>query len=349
MTENKNKSGKNKIIAVIVAAVAVIAVVAAVCIFFTRNNYLANSMRLLRIEGTVSIEDSKGGSKPVIDNMRFRSGDALITGSDGLASVGLDDTKIVTLQNDSRSEFVKNGKQLELKLTQGAVFFNVTQKLNADEKFEIKTATMTAGIRGTSGIVYYDADDGNRESLMVTDGVVEVSATNPKDNETRSVKVEGGKIVKVYFYDNDTLHDSVEFELGEITEKDLSKFTLGWIADNDELLSRISTYTGWDKDNLKKALLGLANGEEPTKPFESESTTTAEPPITTTTAAPTPEPSATTAAPKKPAPKKPAKKKTTTRVVRRTKKKKSTRKTSPASSSGSNSSVRRIITEQQVN
>lgn len=80
----------------IACSAAVVAVIAAVIvvIVISRNGYVANTMRLLRVEGTVTIEDSKGGTKPVIDNIRFQSGDALSTGSDGLASVGLDDTKI---------------------------------------------------------------------------------------------------------------------------------------------------------------------------------------------------------------------------------------------------------------
>lgn len=254
----RNITRKEKIVIAVIAAV-VVAAVAVICIFAANKRLLATTMRLLRVEGTVSIEDSKGSSKQVLDNLRFQSGDALSTGEDGLASVGLDDYKIITLQNDSRAEFKKNKKQLELKLTKGAVFFNVTQKLRDDETFEIKTSTMTAGIRGTSGIVYYDTQDSNRESLMVTDGTVEVSATNPSDNVTRTVKVEGGKSVKIYFCDNDDDHDSVEFVLNEITESDLSGFTLKWLADNNDLLKRISDFTGWDKDNLKKSLNGISD------------------------------------------------------------------------------------------
>ncbi len=299
-------------------------VAAAVIAFATACNKgnVANTMRLLRSEGTVSIEDSKGNTKPVMENLRFQSGDALVTGTDGLASVGLDETKIITLQNNSRSEFVKNGKQLELKLTKGAVFFNVTEKLRSDEKFEIKTSTMTAGIRGTSGIVYYDPEDAGRESLMVTDGTVEVSATNPVDNVTRSVKVEGGNSVKVYFYENDTKHDSVEFELCEITEDDLSKFLLGWMAEDEELLGRISTFTGWDKDSLKKALIGAKNGEAtPTTSETSKETTKS------TTKATTEETSEETSATKAPT-KKPTKKPTKRPTRRPTKKpkKKTTKK-----------------------
>ena len=200
-------------------------------------------MRLLKIEGTVNIEDSRGGSKPVLDNIRFQSGDALNTGADGLASVGLDNTKIITLQNDSRAEFTKKKKQLELKLTKGSVFFNVTEKFRSDEKFEIKTSTMTAGIRGTSGMVYYDDEDLEIESLVITDGVVEVSATNPVTGETRTTRVEAGQKIKVYLYSN-RKQNSVEFELKRLTEEDLSKNTLNRITENPSLLDRVCKNTG---------------------------------------------------------------------------------------------------------
>ena len=112
----QNDRSKRKIIIISVIALAVVAA-AVICIVFARQGYLATTMRLLHVEGTVNIENSKGGSKPVVDNLRFQSGDALSTGADGLASVGLDDAKIITLDHESRAEFKKKKKQLELKLT----------------------------------------------------------------------------------------------------------------------------------------------------------------------------------------------------------------------------------------
>ena len=347
MTVNKSSEHptlKKRIFIVTALAAAALIAFATAC----KNGNLANSMRLLRVEGTVSIEDSKGNNKPVMDNLRFQSGDALTTGSDGLASVGLDDTKIITLQNDSRSEFVKKGKQLELKLTKGAVFFNVTEKLREDEKFEIKTSTMTAGIRGTSGIIYYDSQDNNRQTITVTDGVVEISATNPDTNQTKTVKVEGGNTAKVYFYNNDGTHEDVEFQVSEIKEDDLARFNLNWIADNEELVSRISNFLNWDKDNLKKALRGNSapsTTETETEP-EATSSSTAKATSTTTgdtqdTEPPTDTPPAAT----KPKAKKKntKKKKTTTRVVtrkpvKRTKKKKSTNNTTKQTSGSTSGS-----------
>lgn len=325
MTEidkSKNKSAK-KLGIIIAASLAVIAV-AVVCIVLAHNGYLATTMRLLKVEGTVTIEDSKGGSKPVTDNIRFQSGDALITGTDGIASVGLDDSKIVTLQNDSRAEFAKKNKQLELKLTKGAVFFNVTQKLKSDEKFEVKTSTMTAGIRGTSGFVYYDAADEGRESLIITDGAVEVSATNPDTGETKTARIEGGQRIKVYLY-SDRTENSVEFEVDKVTEEDLSAFTLSMLAENEELMQRVCDYTGWDKDKLKKLLKEVDDLSKVTEPSDTTTTTTTAPKSSTSE---TPEDTTTTSTTARRPKKKPTRKPTrrpTRKPTRKPKKKKTSR------------------------
>lgn len=281
----------------IACSAAVVAVIAAivVAIVLSRNGYIAYTMRLLRVEGTVTIEDSKGGTKPVIDNIRFQSGDALSTGSDGIASVGLDDTKIITLQSDSRAEFTKQGKHLELKLTKGAVFFNVTEKLQPDETFEIKTSTMTAGIRGTSGIVYYD-EESNRDALIVTDGSVVVTATNPDTGETKYAEVKGGERIQVFLY-SDRKEDTVQFYLDEITEEDLSDFTLEMLVENDELLNRVCEYTGWDKEKLKSFVNDVSSGKvtgqvitlTPT-PTSTVTPTPSTSPTPTVTVTPTPSP-----------------------------------------------------------
>lgn len=237
-----------KITVAVIAAVAVAAV--GVTIFLiNRNNILATTMRLLKVEGTVNIEDASGAVKPVIDNIRFTSGDTLSTGSDGLASIGLDDTKIVTLQNDSSAQFLKNGKQIELKLKQGGVFFEVTEKLTEDETYEIETSNMTVGIRGTSGYVWYD--ETGLQSLVITDGKVLVSGYNPETGETKTVEVCGGQMVSCYLYSDKTEErDSIEFELKDVSEEELPEFPLQMLAENDKLLEKVCAETGWDKDKL---------------------------------------------------------------------------------------------------
>ena len=264
MTDNNKTISKKKIIIIVVAAVLVLGGAAA-GIIFARQGYLATTMRLLKAEGAVNIEDSKGGTKPVSDGLRFQTGDALNTGNDGLAMVGLDDKKIVTLDHDSRAEFQKKNKQLELKLTEGALFVNVTEKLKSDEKFEIKTSNMTAGIRGTLLFVYLDKKDSNREVAALLEGKAEISATNPVTHETKKTTLEANQMARVYFY-NDRTENTVEFFVSEISEEDFTDFMIMIIGLDENLLSRIGSQNNkWTKDKLLEMLKNFKNGGVPPK------------------------------------------------------------------------------------
>ena len=94
--------------------------------------------------------------KTILDNLRLNDGNALSTEAESLASVGLDDTKIISIEENSRAEFYQKGKKLELVLTKGRLFFDVQQPLADNESLDIKSSTMVVGIRGTSGYVWED-------------------------------------------------------------------------------------------------------------------------------------------------------------------------------------------------
>ena len=235
-----------------ILAVSVIVVIVCV-IIFSRNTYLAKSMKLVRAEGTVKIEQEGGKLRQIKKNARFQSGEALVTYAGSLASVNLDDTKIITLQENSRAEFTKMNKQLALKLTQGALFFEVTQKLNADEIFEIKTSTITAGIKGTSG--YFYTDEEGRETLTVTDGKVIISAVNPETGERKYAEVSGGQRLVVNLYsESNKEHDTIELKVTDLVEEDLEDFALKMLGENERLLDRVCVYTGWDRAKLRELI-----------------------------------------------------------------------------------------------
>lgn len=235
-----------------ILAVSVIVVIVCV-IIFSRNTYLAKSMKLVRAEGTVKIEQEGGKLRQIKKNARFQSGEALVTYAGSLASVNLDDTKIITLQENSRAEFTKMNKQLALKLTQGALFFEVTQKLNADEIFEIKTSTITAGIKGTSG--YFYTDEEGRETLTVTDGKVIISAVNPETGERKYAEVSGGQRLVVNLYsESNKEHDTIELEVTDLVEEEIEDFVLKMLGDNERLLDRVCGYTGWDRAKLRELI-----------------------------------------------------------------------------------------------
>ena len=298
---------KAKKITVTVIAAVVVAAIGVAIFLINQNLILATTMRLLKVEGTVNIEDSNGNVKPVIDNIRFQSGDALSTGSDGLASIGLDDSKIVTLQNDSRAEFYKKGKQIELKLTQGGVFFEVTEKLADDETYEIETSNMTVGIRGTSGYVWYD--ETGKDSIIITDGLVKITAYNPETGETKTAEVSSGHKITCYLYSDKTdERDSIEFELVEVKPEDLPEFPLKMLAENEELLDKVCEYTGWNKQELIDLIDAITDPENPLAPDEVIEITDTPTPTVTVTSTPTatipitPTPTATPGAATSPTP-----------------------------------------------
>ena len=144
-------------------------------------------------------------------------------------------------------------KQLALKLTQGALFFEVTQKLNADEIFEIKTSTITAGIKGTSG--YFYTDEEGRETLTVTDGKVIISAVNPETGERKYAEVSGGQRLVVNLYsESNKEHDTIELKVTDLVEEDLEDFALKMLGENERLLDRVCVYTGWDRAKLRELI-----------------------------------------------------------------------------------------------
>ncbi|MCR5615241.1 MAG: InlB B-repeat-containing protein [Saccharofermentans sp.] len=145
---------------------------------------------------------------------------------------------------------------------------------------------MSVGIRGTSGYVYYDED--GRESVIITDGVVKVSAYNPETGETKTIEVHGGKKVTCYLYSDKTEeHDTIEFDLEEISEDQLPYFPLKMLIENEHLLDKVCEYTGWDKDKLRALFESFYETVKPTPtPEDTEAVT--ETPTPTDKATPTP-------------------------------------------------------------
>ena len=113
-----NRIGKKRI--VIISAIVLVVLLALIFILVYRRGIRATTMRLLRYEGTVTMEEN-GTSKSVKENLRLRSGNSLDTAVSSLVSIGLDDTKIVTMDELSRSEFNQKGKYLNLNLTKGSI------------------------------------------------------------------------------------------------------------------------------------------------------------------------------------------------------------------------------------
>ena len=280
---NTGKTKKRKwLLPAILVLVAALAVTAWV-LWSNYSRNLAASMRILRLEGSVQLQRD-GQDRKITDSMRLQSGDTVQTETQSLLSVGLDDTKIITLEEDSAAEVLKKLKWLQLNLTRGVCFFQVTRSLEDDESFDITTTTMMVGIRGTSGYVTAEKD-GQLETLTLTDGHVHVLGTNPVTGETREADVEAGQRLTVYLF-NDREVDSIVFVIENIGQEELPPAVADLILADPALLLTVENATGWDLDHSDPT-------PEPTAvPTEEPTPTPTAEPTPTPTAEPTPEPTA---------------------------------------------------------
>ncbi|MBR2560903.1 MAG: FecR domain-containing protein, partial [Eubacterium sp.] len=203
----------------------------------------ASTIRLIRQEGSVTVEDADGAARPVMDNMRFNSGDVLSTGEDSLASVSLDEVKILTVDENSQVAFEQSAKKLKLTLKEGEMLLDVQEKLDANESLDIQTSTMAVGIRGT--IVFVgdrvdpDSENGRITSFGVLEGTADVSY---QDNagSGQTVSIPAGQILVLHDADGNGQADAKP-EAADMTFQDIAGFVADQIQEDDKLTERIST------------------------------------------------------------------------------------------------------------
>ena len=223
------------------------------------DSYTSATMRLLRYEGTVEIEDSAGKPRAVMENARLNSGEAMKTAEASSASVGLDEGRIVTMDEKSRVEFEKKDVAVSMNLTEGKIFLDVSEKLSADESMDIKTSTMVVGIRGT--IVYVSSEPVTDEKALnmesvgleglspekgsivsisqigVLEGTARITYLD-NSNREQSVSVDAGQKATVPEYSEDA-EGIPEPAVSDITKEDIEGFVLGEVTRDADVISRV--------------------------------------------------------------------------------------------------------------
>ena len=181
----------------------------------------ATTMKLIKIDGEVGVENEKGKSVDLIENLGLYNGYGIGTQPKSFAWIDLDDTKLTKMDEKSDVDIIKDGKKLELVVNSGGLFFNVTKPLEDDESMDIRTSTTICGIRGTCGWVESQGDisyvgllDGKVECTVTVDGKEETVRVNTK--ELLIVKKDG---------------ENVTYEVKELTYKDVPEFVQVEISD----------------------------------------------------------------------------------------------------------------------
>jgi hypothetical protein len=151
------------------------------------------------VKGDVSVKAAKGGAvtKARVGAKVFPQ-DTIITGKDARAKIVMTDNNEINVSPDSQIALEKyeykpeeGKKDVLINVLYGKVRSKVEQKYEGENKFQVKTPSAVAGVRGTDFLAGYNQQ--TKESSVVTfRGVVEVGQAGPNGAIGQSVRVAAG-------------------------------------------------------------------------------------------------------------------------------------------------------------
>jgi len=157
----------------------------------------ATSFQLEKTEGTVSVKSGSGKNMPQKTGMHLYNGYSVATEKKSYAYISLDRSKVIKLDASSQTQVEASGKKLELNVTEGSMFFDVSEPLTSKESLTIRTSTMVTGIRGTCGWVSVIDRYTTRISLL--EGQLAITSIDPLTGLTRTTVIAGGQTATIVF------------------------------------------------------------------------------------------------------------------------------------------------------
>lgn len=206
-----------------------LALLLAVCLLLSAcgGGLKAAAMRLRKTAGEVWITDEKQKDVPLAEDLGLYSGYRVDTWEESYAWIDLDEVKLTKMDADSRVEVVKDGKDLEILVKSGSIFFNVTEPLAEDETMTIRTADLLVGIRGTCGWV-----DAEKKQAALLEGKIRCEADGERANISAGEKV--------------SLGEDGQLTVTPLTARDVPEFVREELEEDEDFLQEILDDTGID-------------------------------------------------------------------------------------------------------
>ena len=208
---------------------------------FAAEKAKAASFRLEKAEGIVEITGSNGKNISPSEGMLFYSGDVIRTSAKSYAYISLDDSKLLKIDELSQAVVKKSGKKLEIVLEEGALYFEVNEKLSDAETMTIGTSTISLSIRGTAGVVRKRNMTGSvQDTVWLLDGQIELEGKGNAAGRP-PITVWGGEKI-------DYVENSGEWKRDLITVMDIPGFADMEMRKNPVLVQKILSESGLDSE-----------------------------------------------------------------------------------------------------
>lgn len=208
------------------------------------DSAIAAVMQLMKTEGEVSVSNGSGRDITLIKNMRLYNGYSASTQEESYAWINMDSEKLAKLDAVSEAEVRKSGKKLEILLDSGNLFFNVTEDLEEEETFNIRTSTMVMGIRGTCGWVR--VIDRWHSEVYLLEGEVSCSVTDPVTGQVKTTLLKSGQTAELVVYSEEQAGDKCDIIVQGFSGDEIPGFVLVELDGNAPLCGKILDASGMD-------------------------------------------------------------------------------------------------------
>lgn len=242
------ETGMNKrvnlyIVAAAVVIIAGIAVILALALGRKEETY--RSIKIIELEGGVTIDREGVGILEAANNMNLISGDSLQTAQGAYAVLQLDSDKYVMLAESGRMSVIAEGDEVNsrtsIQLETGSVLSEIQNPLSSGSSYDIVTPNATMSVRGTVFEVRRNSDN---IEVLVYDGKVAVGLEGKEP-----ILYEAGEYTQ--FTDEETPRFLIERT--EITEEVL----------NDQVLDRLEQIDSQSRElNLGAVQLASAQTQD---------------------------------------------------------------------------------------
>ncbi len=154
---------------------------------------------LMVVKGNVKIFKKDDTSTDARISSKVFPEDTVVTGKDSRAKIVMSDRNIINVLPETKlriDQYINNEKEknVRLSLIQGKVRNNVEQKYDSEKnRFEVKTPTAVAGVRGTQFITSFDRIT-NKTEIVTLKGEVAFQGLDASSNKlTEPVVVKKGE------------------------------------------------------------------------------------------------------------------------------------------------------------
>lgn len=166
------------------------------------SNAETMSGMMMVVKGDIKVTSKDGKTVAAKVGKKIMAGDTILSGPNSRAKIVMADKNVINISPDSKiviEKYENNGKDkknVELNVVYGKLRASVEQKYDGDKsKFNVKTPTAVAGVRGTDFITGYNPSTKSSQIITFT-GSVAVGTAGPGGSIQNPVFVQAGQMTE---------------------------------------------------------------------------------------------------------------------------------------------------------